>query len=197
VHLVRDAEFDGSIADHRVVLVLSADGNELDPLIAAAQHGESLQQSQMVLVRPGLRRIEDEAVRKVRSHRGAEAVSIEACDRRPGDDRHPPSVDAHGSDEVFSTPLGHDHHCLRLVREASISHVPIATLEWREQLGQVQVLKVVRLVDGRHRGQKGLLRGEMDELWLEALQETVRCRDRDGDPGCDRRGQAHEVGESR
>ncbi len=113
--------------------------------------GERAQQSLVVLVRPEVRRIEDEALGQRRQRgvvlvgRRREAVVVDGAGDR-GDAR---GVDAQPRDDLAAGVVGQRQDVVRVLRGAVVGDAPERPLAAREELRQLVVLDVVERDDAR------------------------------------------------
>src|SRR5450759_1688669 len=109
----------------------------------------------MILVRPGLGWIESKAFgqRQPDPGRGEFVVGRGLV----GVDRGGPRYHAHllrcqavPGDDVVPAPRAHHRHYRRSVTKSPVSRLSLSEVERGEELGQVEVLQIVRRIDGRH-----------------------------------------------
>ena len=133
-------------------------------------------------MRPGLRRVEHELVRKPPGDANALEVrrirlSIHAERRGSRDDGHLAPRHLQIRDHVLRGPARGRHHEPRLPAERAVEPVAVAPLAVLEELRVVDVLEVPRVVERRHVGREPLLRRKVNHVRAEGLGDALRRRD--------------------
>jgi hypothetical protein len=143
----------------------------------------------VVFVGPGLGRVEEEvlgqgeiAAQRLEIGRRRLFVGLEDGAARDHRDllRREPVV----LDQVVSAPRGHQDHGRGALAVEAVDRLAPAALPVAEQLGEVDVLEVVRLVDARHPGGERILEREVDHVGAVLLDRAVGRADgeTDSDP---------------
>ena len=184
---LRQAELIHELADAAIVPCLLAGADERDRHPALIPDSrERFEQPLVVLVRPGLRRVEEEGLGKGEPRAqpveviggGGRVLAEDGAAGHDGDLLRGKSVLL---DEVPAPPGGHRHDQRGPVAVGPVDPLPPGALPGAEQLGQMEVLQVVGLVDAGNVGREGVLEREVHEVDAGALDRAVACAHREPD----------------
>src|SRR4051794_35159620 len=176
---VREAQLAGAVTDPVEGAGRRAGADQGDggpgPL---ADERQGLEQPLVVLVGPGPGGIEEESLREREpGTHGLEllrrGLRILAEHRGAGDDGDLVRIEAVAVDQVLTAPGGHRDHHLRPLAVSAVDLLTALVLPAAEELRQVEMLEVVRLVEAGDRSREGVLEGEVDGVDARALDRPI------------------------